>query len=199
MIKHYALLIILNTFLFPLYSQTAINGGFETKTTQGKPKHWDLKYKEGQAHGYISTLDSVTKQEGKYSLHLQEDKNIEGRSFGACALKILSRYQGEQITLKGFIKTNAVKEGWAGLWMRINNEVEMLAFNNMQNNPITGTNDWQEYSITLPLPNDATKIYIGGLLVGEGDAWFDNFRVLIDNLPIEKAEKLLSNGAVKAQ
>ena len=113
-------------------------------------------------------------------LREREDSKADDKSFGACALTILSRFEGKNITLKGYMKTENVKNGWAGLWIRINKGKVMLEFNNMQEDPILGTNDWKEYSITVPFHNEENKILIGGLLVGEGKAWFDNFRVFID-------------------
>ena len=175
-------------FISTLFSQPAINGNFESKNANGRLKHWDITYKTGSAKGYIASLDSVTKQEGKYSLLICEDPKVKEKNFGACAATILSRYQGTSVTLKGYLKTEAVQNGWAGLWVRINDDKEMLEFNNMQNEPVVGNTNWTEYSITLPLSQNANKIVIGGILVGQGKAWFDNLRVFIDNVPIEKAK-----------
>ena len=172
------------------FSQSEINGTIERKNKNGSLKYWDLLYKEGRAYGYITSIDSLTVQEGKYALLISEDTKAKDRSFGACALTILSRFEGKKITLKAYVKTENVKDGWAGLWMRINKDKEMLEFNNMQEEPILGTNDWKEYSITLPFNSEETKILVGGLLVGEGKAWFDNFRVFIDDVPIEKKEQI---------
>ncbi len=179
-------LLIVSTY----YSQPEINGNVESKNKNGSLKYWDLLYKEGQAYGYITSIDSTSAQEGKYALLIQQDSKAKERNFGACALTILSRFEGKNITLKGYVKTENVKNGWAGLWVRINRDKIMLEFNNMQQEPILGTNDWTEYSITLPFHSEENKILVGGLLVGEGRAWFDNFRVYIDDVPIEKMKSV---------
>lgn len=190
MTKNTLYLFILLLIAAPSYSQSEINGNIERKNENGSLKYWDLLYKEGHAYGYITSIDSFTVQEGKYAIAIREDLKADDRSFGACALTILSRFEGKNITVKGFVKTENVKNGWAGLWMRINKDKVMLEFNNMQYEPILGTNDWKEYSITLPFHNEENKILVGGLLVGEGKAWFDNFRVFIDDVPIEKKEQI---------
>ncbi len=67
---------------------------------------------------------------------------------------------------------------------------QVLAFDNMNAEGIIGTRDWQPYSITLNYPEDATGIYVAGILVGQGEAWFDAFTVTIDGEDIQtKAEE----------
>lgn len=188
--KNQLYLLLLLLIVSTTFSQNEINGNIENKNEKGRLKYWDLLYKEGRAYGYITSIDSITVQEGKYALQIREDSKADDKSFGACALTILSRFEGKNITLKGYMKTENVKNGWAGLWIRINKDKEMLEFNNMQENPILGTNDWKEYSITLPFHPEENKILVGGLLVGEGKAWFDNFRVFIDGVPIEKVKQV---------
>jgi hypothetical protein len=67
----------------------------------------------------------------------------------------------------------------------------VLAFDNMQKNGITGTNDWKEYMVQLPYDEEnATAINCGALLVGHGKIWIDSMRLylddnLIDNAPIK--------------
>ncbi len=185
--KTYSIIILIVVTVTNITSQISINGGFEKRNPNGNPKNWDTEYKTGRAYGYNVTVDSVIKQEGKYSLQIHENTSAADKSFGACALTILNKYNGTSVTLKGYLKTEDVKDGWGGLWMRINNENNMLEFNNMQQENIIRTNDWKEYSITLPLAKDAVKIVIGGLLVGEGKVWIDNLRVYIDDKPIEYA------------
>ena len=43
------------------------------------------------------------------------------------------------------------------------------------NRPIRGTSDWQAYSIVLDVPEDATRIALGGLMIGRGKLWIDEF------------------------
>ena len=186
--KNQLYLLLLLSIVSTAFSQHEINGDVERKNENGSLKYWDLLYKEGKSYGYITSVDSLTVQEGKYALLIREDTRAADKSFGACALTILSRFEGKKITLKAYVKTENVKNGWAGLWVRINQDKEMLEFNNMQETPILGTNDWKEYSITLPFHLEENKILVGGLLVGEGKAWFDNFRVFIDDVPIEKVK-----------
>lgn len=117
----------------------------------------------------------------------------DGNGFKALGYDIPATFGGEKITLTGYVKTENVADGWAGLWMRIDPQV---AFDNMQQRGITGTTDWEQYTITLPLkPNEAQKIVIGGLLSGSGKMWIDNLEVTIDGKSLENAPAKQLTGA----
>jgi hypothetical protein len=110
---------------------------------------------------------------------------VKVRRFGACFTIVPADFQGKNITLKAFLKTeNIPDDGMAGLWMRIDGEGRMLEFDNMQNRPVKGTTGWTEYTISLPLPEASEKIFIGGLMTGTGKMWVDDFRLFVDDKPL---------------
>lgn len=137
---------------------------------------------------YTIDVDSITRKNGKYSATIEfKDGNPD---FKAWTFIIPDNYAGKEITLSGYIKTENVIDGYAGLWMRID---PSIAFDNMNKNGVVGTTDWTKYEITLEMNPDKTKqIVLGGLLVGKGKMWIDNLSVLIDGkdihhlTPIEK-------------
>lgn len=110
----------------------------------------------------------------------------EKTKFGCITYKIPANHIGDSITLSGYIKYSKVK-GYVGLLLRIDgyNSKASLGFENMKKNKISGTSDWKRYSIKLPLSVNAKNIYIGGILVGIGTAWFDDFKVEIDGKDIQ--------------
>ncbi|WP_235909025.1 hypothetical protein, partial [Roseiconus nitratireducens] len=74
----------------------------------------------------------------------------------------------------GYIKTDDVTE-YAGLWLRVDSkERGTVAFDNMRQRPITGTNDWYRYEIVLDVPEDGAMIHFGALLAGGGTIWIDD-------------------------
>ncbi len=133
---------------------------------------------------YSIEIDTVISQKGKNSAVIEF---TEGKAnFNAWAYSIPAIYEGKTIKLTGFIKTENVSDGHAGLWMRIDPQV---SFDNMRTRGITGTTDWQKYEIELALkPEQATKIVVGGLLVGKGKMWIDNLQITIDGKPLNKAK-----------
>lgn len=187
--------IMIFLFSFSSFSQNIsdssdFNFDFE-EIEKDKPLHWE----NFGSSKYIISIDSTTKKSGKYSAEIE----YYGTSvnFKAWAYTIPASYQGKKITLSGFIKTENVTDGWAGLWMRID---PSIAFDNMQKKGITGTTDWEKYEITLKLnPGKTKQIVLGGLLVGKGKMWLDDLQVSIDEkdiglfTPLPKKDLSLNN------
>jgi C-terminal processing protease CtpA/Prc len=129
---------------------------------------------------YSIQTDTSIKYSGNYSVVINPLPSSEGKSFGSIAYQLPANYNASSITLTGFMKTENVSEGFAGLLLRVDGATEPIAFDNMQNRNIQGTNDWAQYELTLPFSAEAKKIFVAGLLVGKGKAWFDKFEVFLD-------------------
>ena len=148
----------------------------------GIPTGWD---NFGNSN-YAIALDSINTKNGKYSATIEFKEGIPG--FKAWAFTIPDNYVGKKITLTGYIKTENVTDGYAGLWMRID---PSIAFDNMNKNGVKGTTDWTKYEITLAMSPERTKqIVFGGLLVGKGKMWLDNFNVSIDGKDIQNLKPI---------
>jgi hypothetical protein len=80
------------------------------------------------------------------------------------------QYKGKRVRLSGFVNSREVV-GWAGLWMRVDQGKDAVAFDNMQGRPIKGTTAWQRYDVVLDVPPEATGISFGILLAGTGEVW----------------------------
>lgn len=115
---------------------------------------------------------------GKYAAQISASP--DGGSFGCIAYRIPANYRGSSITLTGMMKISEVADGFAGLLLRVDGAQGPLAFDNMQKDDITGSHDWQKYQVTVAYPEDAQSIFVGGILVGKGRAWFDELKVTID-------------------
>lgn len=85
-------------------------------------------------------------------------------------------YTGKRLRLSASVKAEGVRS-WAGLWMRVDKQSTAVAFDNMQDRPITGTTDWQDYAVVLNVPQDATGIFFGVLLTGPGTVWLNGVKV----------------------
>src|SRR5262249_22766847 len=82
---------------------------------------------------------------------------------------------GKHIKYAGFIRTEDVTQGYAGLWWRVDGESgQVLAFDNMHDRGAKGTNPWTRYEISLDVPVNAKNINFGILHPGNGTAWFDS-------------------------
>lgn len=161
-----------------IYAQKKVeNLNFEA-VENNFPKIWNpIKGNSGKVY-----TDIDEKQEGKTSVAIENEK--EG--FSGIMYTLPENYDGKEITVSGFIKTQNITEGYASLWMRIDPEV---AFKNMQDLNINGTSDWKKYEISLKLsPNDTKKIIVGALLSGKGKMWVDNLQITIDGENIDKVK-----------
>jgi len=168
-----------------------LNLGFEN-VQNGKPVGWDIY--AGRNKNYTVSLDSVNVKSGKYSISIE----FTGDSaFGKPIFLVLPDvYEGDSITLSGYIKTENVTDGWAGLGIWID---PRIAFDNMQNKGVTGTTDWKKYTITLPMnPTKTKQIVVGGVLVGKGKMWLDDLHITIDGKDIKDA-KICTNGLSQAE
>ena len=156
-----------------------LNLGFED-VQNGAPKGWYIYSQKN----YSVSLDSLTVKSGKYSINIESTG--DSVLFQPVTLVLPNNYAGKQITLSGYIKTENVTDGYAGLWMRIDPQI---AFENMHQNGITGTIDWKTYEITLDMdPAKTQQIVLGGLLVGKGKMWLDDLRITIDGKDIKDSK-----------
>lgn len=152
-----------------------LNLGFE-QHRNGFPSQWTTF---GNA-AYKVYMDSVHKKSGKLSAVI-ENTGIK-KEYKALSMILPANYEGKSIRLSGFIKTENVTEGYAGLWIRIDPQI---GFDNMSNRGVTGTTDWAPFEITLPLkPKETEKIVVGGLLVGKGKMWLDDLKITIDGMEL---------------
>lgn len=144
----------------------------------GYPATWE---NYGGSSSYNISLDSLHSKSGKFSAVIESIANTT--DFKALAFSLPDNYKGKSIRLSGYIKTENVTDGYAGLWMRIDPQI---GFDNMNDRGITGTTDWTKYEIVLPLnPKKTDQIVIGGLLVGRGKMWLDNLKVSIDGKDLD--------------
>lgn len=136
---------------------------------------------------YELSPDTTTVYSGKISGKINAGN---GGSFGSIAYKIPSNYKGKTITLEGYMKIENVAGGHAGLLMRLDGKNGILQFDNMQQYGINGTIDWKKYTISLPFDNNAEQIYVAGIVVGTGTAWFDDFKLTIDGKDIQTLKEI---------
>lgn len=141
-------------------------------------------------------LDSREKHSGRFSLKMEvpSQSNANGRLTGRLPIET---FAGKTVELKGWIKTQNVQNGYAGLWFRVDGSCgNVLGFENMDDRGLSGNNDWTQVSIKMDINKDAKNIRFGGILTGEGIAWFDNFELYINDEkyidPIVSKKKHLS-------
>ncbi|GAB2773830.1 C-terminal processing protease CtpA/Prc [Hymenobacter luteus] len=138
-------------------------------------------------NGYTVTADSLVKHHGRYALRIQSTGTKKEGGFGVASTRLPINFQGKTMTLSGFIKTENVQNGYAGLWLRVDGPQGTLQLDNMSKQNVRGTTEWQAYSITLPLHEAAESVVLGGLLPGTGTMWLDQLELTVDGKPLAQA------------
>ncbi len=91
----------------------------------------------------------------------------------------------KKLTISAYIKTEGVSEGVASIWMQLNGAGRMVSDKNSDDQGGKGTADWTRYTIELPLTDEVVSAAFGCKMNGNGKAWFDDFEVLIDDVPLK--------------
>ena len=176
------ILLIIFSYNYQAQESKKYNIGFENhKENKNLSEGW---IKWGTYEAVIDNIAYSGKKSGKIS------SDDVGSNFGCLAYRIPANYLGKKIKLEGYMKIQNVENGFAGLLLRVDGNGTSLAFDNMQNQKITGTRDWKKYTITLDYPKEAENIYIAGILSGKGEAWFDDFILSIDGKNVQNLEEV---------
>jgi erythromycin esterase-like protein len=107
---------------------------------------------------------------------------LNSASFGVATANFpVAAAAGRHIRFSGYIKTENITDGYAGLWWRVDGDGgKSLAFDNMEGRGAKGTTSWTPYAISIDVPADARKISFGVLHPGNGTAWFDSLAIEVD-------------------
>jgi C-terminal processing protease CtpA/Prc len=154
---------------------------FESAHSGTLPAGWG-----GGPPGTIA-IDGAVVHAGRWSARLERTATSP-EAFSTLTKSIPADFSGKTIEWRGFLRSEAVSD-FMGLWMRLDGDTPSLGFASMQPRQIRGTNDWTEYSITLPLHPDAKQLFFGVLLSGTGKVWADDLRLLVDGKPVWEAPK----------
>lgn len=155
--------------------------GFEKVSAQPDWIKWGHK-------SYKLTRDTADPHSGSYSMRIEPGEGAKPNEFGCVAFAIPAVFKGKEITVKAHIRTQGNDEP-IGLLLRVDGKGKSLAFDNMMQNGIMGTDQWQEYSVSLPLPAAGEMIYVGAINSGKGVLWVDDFQVLIDGKELSRAKR----------
>jgi len=97
--------------------------------------------------------------------------------------------RGKTIRFSAWIRTKDVHDGYAGLWCRIDgHEGTFFAFDNMYDRGLSGSTEWTECAIELPVDEEAYRIAFGFLLTGQGDAWFDAADITVGGVSLDTSQ-----------
>jgi hypothetical protein len=122
---------------------------------------------------FAINVDGDVQHSGKASANLRcTEKRCPG--FGVLMQTFSAlEYRGRRLRVSAWVK--AVKTEKANIWMRVDGGDATLTFDNMNSRQAHGTFDWRRQEIVLDVPDDGLTINYGLTLIGNGQAWVDDF------------------------
>jgi hypothetical protein len=126
---------------------------------------------------YVFAVDAATPVRGSKSASITAKPTATSNGFGTLMQVIAAEdYRGSRLRLSGYLRTAGADR--SQMWMRVDGpNHEVLAFDNMDSRPVTGTTGWKRYDIVLDVPQDSTDVAFGYLLVGRGEVWGAGFQL----------------------
>jgi hypothetical protein len=99
------------------------------------------------------------------------------KGFATAAQGVLAtNYAGKRVRLTAKVQGEELAE-WGGLWLRGDAKGKVLAFDNMQQRPLTGSFAWREAAVVLQMPAEVDTLYFGFLMAGVGRMRATEFRL----------------------
>ena len=146
------------------------------------PEHWII---QGSEPGNLST-DHPTGSGQSLRLSRTSTSNAD---FASAGQRLPFNYDGQLVTISGWIKTEQVTGDGAGFWLGLQNGQDMVAFDNMAGRWLTGNQDWQQVQLSVDVPAGVDTLVFGALLSGTGQAYSADLKLTLDGIAIEKAPK----------
>lgn len=155
-------------------SQELLNGSMEKLGPQGRPTGWNAP----GAPGVDFELTDEDKFEGEFAARIDTTANDSPAPFVLNQGVSPEKLKGNRVQLRAAVRTaDRVGMARAQLWMRVDrrdgDQVDTLAFDNMDPRPIRG-DEWAYYSVTLDVAEDATGIALGMFVIGKAVVWIDD-------------------------
>lgn len=150
-------------------------GGCTSSTVGGVPAGWVLTGSAPSEYAaeQVSTADGT-------AIRLAARTDAPS-GFGTLAQVVKAEpYRGRRVRVSAEVEADGVAER-AGLWFRVDGADAVLAFDNMEGRPITGTVEPRRYSVVLDVPETAEQLAYGVLLSGAG-------AVVVDGVEVEPVE-----------
>lgn len=133
------------------------------------PENWILT--GGNHRRYEAGFDVTVKHDGKETLLLKNKDEIT-KAYGFSSLETsidAEMYRKKRLRLTMWVKTDDAT--WVMPWMGVKSETNIVAYDNGCGRKVSGTTDWQKWSIVLDVPVAAIVVEYGVMLGGNGKVW----------------------------
>jgi len=164
----------------PSSGSAGFNLDFEN-SFEGAPALWG--FVNGNTSEYQEGLDTTVFYSGSQSLRIGSVAAPSSDKAYAYQDIPSSLIRGRTLHFSGAIRTSQVGNGFATLFVQVNEPTTAAVFN-LQPNAPSGTTGWQVYDLSATVPADTTDILFGVTLHGSGTAWFDQLSLDVNGVPV---------------
>jgi hypothetical protein len=130
-------------------------------------------------NSYVVGVDTNQSLGGMPSAYVKSlEPSVDGFG-GMMQMSSAEDYAGKRIRMTGWAKTADANDGGGHLWLRVDGQQpgQSLQFDNMDNRPLKGNTDWQQYSIVLDVPKESAALAYGFFVSGTGQMWVNNTKI----------------------
>lgn len=192
-LRHVALSLLILFAASTSAENLVANPGFEDLAGE-KPARWDQFVQP--MPGAVATLADVA-HNGAYAVQLHIPAPYEKEPVNNWSQNIIGDFGGKTLRVSGYIRVEGAKEAtiWLQMWRKKPWGV-LGAASTSTDMPVYGTQDWQEVSMDVPVPEGADFVTLRCVLMGSGTAWFDDLSVtLVEDEPTETEKKVAESTA----
>jgi hypothetical protein len=136
--------------------------------------------KNGSAPGaYLVGVDQNETFQGLPSAYVQSIDPAADAFGGMMQMNSAENFVGKRVRLSGWVKTENANDGGGHLWLRVDGSQRgtPLQFDNMNRSPVKGTTEWQQYSVVLDVPPEASALAYGFFVEGAGKMWVNGAKL----------------------
>jgi hypothetical protein len=171
----------------PLQSELSAVKEIPMKYSLHIPKGWDVS--GDSPNKYEMGLDPTVTYENHPCVTIKAGPDPS--EFAAlCQTFKAGVYHGKRLRFSAAVRSADV-ENRAALFMRVGGAGDkMLAFDNMRDRPITGSNEWTHHAIVLDVVEDAENIVFGILLSLNGQVWMADIHLDVVGLDVPSTDLL---------
>lgn len=156
------------------------------ETTDSLPPQWAVINESGAFR--VRTVEGVASS-GRRSL-LLERHTVGGVHSALAVSQIPVDFNGNQVEVSGYIKTENAQAGLFGLYLKVEGDPAWTQTEVMRDAKAGGTADWKKFTLTASLKKGARDIYLGVYHAGSGKVWADDLEVRIDGKPLPAVPRL---------
>ncbi len=150
------------------------NAGFE-ELSADRPVRWD-RFVQPKPGATAMLTDQA--HSGQYAVWLHTPTPYGKEPVNNWSQNILAELGGATLRVRGYIRVEDAKEAaiWLQSWRKKPWGV-LGAESTSIDMPVYGTQDWQEVSMTVKVPDGTDFVTVRCVLLGTGSAWFDDLSV----------------------